>query len=60
MSRGRSVATFLFSDGTTASVAQWCYSKTCYKGAIGYPNASWREALTVDVTGPNIFIYWVG
>ncbi len=60
MKRGIAKVTFFFSDGTTASKSQTCYSSACTKAAIGYPNEPWREALTVDVTGPTISIIYVG
>jgi len=59
-SKGTTVTTFYFSDGTSASMAKPCVYATCSFQAVGYPNSPFREATFVAVTGQNVSIYATG
>jgi len=58
-SRGIATWTFYFSDGTSANGIQTCAATTCNKGATGYPNSAFRQALFVAVKAPNVSIYYI-
>jgi hypothetical protein len=59
-SKGTTLTTFYFSDGTQASLARPCVYATCSFTNVGYPNSPTREATFVAVTGQNVSIIATG
>lgn len=59
MDTGRATATFLFSDGTSATDSTSCNKKTCTKEVTGHPNTPTRSAESVSISGPHISIIYV-